>query len=93
LKQEAITPELLAQIKLSVMLGYGFVLSLSGVGGLGSLVGFGLGLEARRRIKKSRGQFAGANLAWWCIFLGAAGAIWRAIHFAEWLRQIGDPLK
>ena len=47
----ALTPELLAQIRLSVLLGYGFALSLLGTGGLGSLAAFVIGLVARRGLR------------------------------------------
>ncbi|MDQ1593305.1 MAG: hypothetical protein QOG71_3932 [Pyrinomonadaceae bacterium] len=70
-------PELLAQIKLSVLLGYGFAFSLLGVGGLAPLAALIIGWEARRRIRQSQGKLVGAKLAWWCIIFGGAGAtIW-----------------
>ena len=74
LAPEALSAELLAQVKVSVLLGYGFALSLAATGGLGSLAAFAIGLEARRRIKESRGRLAGLRLAWWCIVTGALGA-------------------
>ncbi|HEX8131201.1 MAG TPA: hypothetical protein VF527_19030 [Pyrinomonadaceae bacterium] len=70
-----LSPELAAQIKLSVLLGYGFAFSLLGVGGLASLVAFIIGWRARRRIERSGGKLAGLKLAWWCIVVGGAGAL------------------
>jgi hypothetical protein len=72
-----LSPELLAQIRLSVLLGYGFAFSLLAVGGLAPLVAFIIGWQARRRIKQSHGKLVGMKLAWWCIVFGIAGAtIW-----------------
>jgi hypothetical protein len=53
------------------MLGYGFVFSLSGLGGVGSLIAVIIGLRARRIIKASDDELAGIKLAWWCIGAGA----------------------
>ena len=93
LPPEALTPELLAQIKVGVLLGYGFALSLIGTVGLSSLAAFVIGLEARRRIKKSRVGLAGLRLAWWCIIAGALGAILLPRTLLEQLPQIVDALK
>jgi hypothetical protein len=71
----ALPPELVAQVKLSTLLGYGFALSALGVGGLGSLAAFAIGWEARRRIKRSGGRLVGLRLAWWCILTGGLGAV------------------
>ncbi|MCA1630405.1 MAG: hypothetical protein LC785_11670 [Acidobacteria bacterium] len=71
----ALPPELIAQVRLSILLGYGFAFSAIGVGGLGSLAAFAIGLAARRRIKRSGGRLAGLWLAWWCILTGALGAL------------------
>lgn len=70
-----LSPELLAQIKLSVLLGYGFALSLVGVGGLAPLVAFIIGWQAHRRIERSHGKLVGMKLGWWCILFGGAGAV------------------
>lgn len=70
-----LSPELVAQVKLSVLLGYGFVLSLRGMGGLASLAALLIGLEARRRIRRSGGRLGGIRLAWWCIIFGALLAV------------------
>lgn len=64
-------PELREQIRLSVLLGYGFALSLLGVGGLAPLAAFVIGLAARARIKRSGGRLVGTRVAWWCIIFGA----------------------
>ena len=69
------SPELLAQIKLSVLLGYGFAFSLLGIGGLAPLIAFIIGWQARRRIKESHGKLSGAKLAWWCSVVGGWGMI------------------
>lgn len=71
----ALSPELLSQIKVSMLLCYGFVLSLQGVGGLGSLAAFLIGCAARRRIKRSGGRLVGIRLAWWCIIFGGFWAV------------------
>ena len=68
-------PALHAQIKLSVLLGYGFVLSLLTIGGLAPLVAFVIGWHARKRIKASGGRLVGLRLAWWCLIVGGAGAV------------------
>ena len=70
-----LSPELLAQIKVAALLGYGFVLSPRGIGGIASLAAFVIGLEARRRIKRSGGRLVGIRLAWWCIIFGGFWAV------------------
>ena len=70
-----LSPELRAQIKLSLLLGYGFAFSLLGTGGLSALVAFVIGLHARQRIKRSGGQLVGLKLAWWCIIVGGLSAL------------------
>lgn len=72
---EALPPPLVAQVKLSLLLGCGFAFSLLGVGGLGSLIAFAIGLHARERIKRSHAPLAGLMLAWWCILFGGLGAV------------------
>jgi hypothetical protein len=68
-------PALVEQIKLSVLLGYGFAFSMTSLGGVGSLVAFVIGWRARSRIKNSDHELAGLRLAWWCIIAGAAQTI------------------
>jgi uncharacterized membrane protein len=75
IEPDKLSAELLAQIKLSVLLGYGFAFSLLAVGGLAPLVAFIIGWRARRRIEHSHGKLVGMKLAWWCIICGIAGAI------------------
>ena len=81
----AVSPELLSQIKVSVLLGYGFVLSIQGIGGLGSLAAFLIGCEARRRIKRSGGRLVGIKLAWWCIVFGGVCAVVAPLFIASQL--------
>lgn len=68
-----LSPELSAQIELSVLLGYGFAFSLLGIGGLASLIAFIIGWQARCRIKRSPDKLVGVKLAWWCIIVGGLG--------------------
>jgi hypothetical protein len=68
-------PALVAQVKLSLLLSCGFAFSLIGVGGLGSLIAFAIGLHARARIKRSGNRLAGLSLAWWCILMGGLGVL------------------
>ncbi len=70
-----LSPELLAQIRLSVLLGYGFALSLRGIGGLASLAAFLIGCAALRRIRRSGGRLVGVRLAWWCVIFGGLLAV------------------
>lgn len=72
---EALPPQLVAQIKLSIKLGYGFAFSTLGISGLGSLAAFVIGWQARRGIKRSGGQLAGLWLAWWCLLTGGLGTL------------------
>lgn len=83
-----LTPELLAQIRLSVLLGYGFALSLLGAGGLASLAAFVVGLAARERIRRSDGRLVGRGLAWWCIVAGGLGAALR-LSLLAWKMTAG----
>jgi hypothetical protein len=93
LSPEALTPELLAQIKLSVLLGYGFAFSIQGTVGLGSLAAFVIGLVARRRIKSSGGRLAGIGVAWWCIVVGACGAVFWTLMYSETFDGIRNSLR
>ena len=67
--------ELEQQVRVSKMLGVGFVLSITGVAGIGSLVALVLGWKARRIINESQAKIAGRFMAWWCIILGALGVL------------------
>ena len=57
------------------MLAMGFALSLVGVGGLGSLAALVIGLKALTVIDRSPVELVGKWMAWWCIIIGALGAI------------------
>jgi len=63
------------QVRLSKMLAMGFALSLVGVGGLGSLAALVIGLKALTVIDRSPVELVGKWMAWWCIIIGALGAI------------------
>jgi hypothetical protein len=63
------------QVRLSKMLAMGFALSLVGVGGLGSLAALLIGLKALTVINRSPVELVGKWIAWWCIIIGALGAI------------------
>ncbi len=57
------------------MLVLGFVLSITGVFGIGSLVAFIIGWKALRSINDAQHQISGRFIAWWCIVLGAIGTL------------------
>ena len=61
------------QVKVSRMLGLAFVLSIAGIGGIGSLAAFILGWRALRIIRAASGRITGHRMAWWCILAGAIG--------------------
>jgi hypothetical protein len=63
------------QVRLSKMLAMGFSLSLVGAGGLGSLAALLIGLKALTAINRSPVELVGKWMAWWCIIIGALGAI------------------
>jgi hypothetical protein len=63
------------QVKVSKLLGVGFVFSLVWIAGIGSLMAFVLGFYARRLIIRSNGRIVGIGMAWWCIILGSIGMI------------------
>jgi hypothetical protein len=63
------------QVRLSKMLAMGFALSLVGAGGLGSLAALLIGLKALTVINRSPIELVGKWMAWWCIIIGALGAI------------------
>lgn len=66
----SLPPALVEQVKLSILLGYGFAFSLFPLGGVGSLVAFVIGWLALGRINRSGEQLAGWMLAYWCIVVG-----------------------
>jgi hypothetical protein len=78
-----VSPQLALQIRVSRMLGYGFVLSLASLGGVGSFIAVLLGLRARHVIKSSGVEVVGIRMAWWCILAGALGT---GIELSYWLQ-------
>jgi hypothetical protein len=81
-----VNPTLFQQMRVGRMLGYGFAFSLVTAGGVGSLVALVIGLRARSIIKQSGGELTGMRMAWWCIVVGALGAV--MLPFLVW-RFIG----
>jgi hypothetical protein len=69
------------QVRLSRMLAMGFALSLVGAAGLGSLAALLIGLKALTVINRSPVELAGKWMAWWCIIIGALGAIGILLYF------------
>jgi hypothetical protein len=63
------------QVNVSKMLALGFVLSIVGIGGIGSFIAAVLGWRARRIIKQSNGEVVGIRMAWWCIVVGGLGTV------------------
>jgi predicted CDP-diglyceride synthetase/phosphatidate cytidylyltransferase len=83
--------ELEQQVKVSKMLGMGFVLSITGIMGIGSLIALVLGWKALRTIRASNGRIGGRLMAWWCIVAGALGAVFiPAAIITAILRQLND---
>ena len=62
-------------MKVSKMLGFAFVLSITGIFGVGSLIALIVGLKALRIISESKGSLGGRLMAWWCIVAGALGSL------------------
>ncbi len=69
------TANLKLQVKVSKMLALGFVLSITGIGGLGSLAAMILGFKAKRLIEQANSKIAGSGMAWWCIIVGGLGTL------------------
>ena len=75
------------QVRVSKMLGLGFILSITPMGGVGSLLAFILGFRALHIIQKSGDRIAGLKMALWCVIAGAYGmviiplAIWAELKF------------
>ncbi len=67
--------ELEQQVKVSKMLGVAFAFSITGIGGIGSLIALVVGLRAGRIIRHSNGRISGGLMAWWCILAGALGTL------------------
>lgn len=63
------------QVRVSKMLGLAFALSITGVGGIGSLTAFLLGLKALRIIGRAQSRINGRVVAWWCILVGGLGTL------------------
>ncbi len=84
---ELLSPELRAQIKLSVLLGYGFALSLLVLSGAASFAAFVIGLVALNRIRRSGGRLVGLKLAWWCIAVDGLLAAFAALFWAETFKR------
>ena len=63
------------QVKVSKMLGMAFVLSITGIFGIGSLIALILGWRALLIMQGANGRVSGRLMAWWCIFAGGLGAL------------------
>lgn len=68
-------PNLELQIKVSKILSRGFIFSIVWLAGIGSLIAFISGLQAKKMINQSNGEIIGLKMAWWCIIAGAIGMI------------------
>ena len=79
--------ELQQQVRVSKMLGVGFVLSITGLAGVGSLVAVVLGWKVRRIINESPGKLNGRFMAWWCIVVGALGVIGMTTVYVELINE------
>ena len=67
------------QVRVSKMLGMAFVLSITGIFGVGSLIALVLGCKALRIIRSSDQKISGRLIAWWCILAGALGTLLLAL--------------
>jgi hypothetical protein len=83
--------ELEQQVKVSKMLGMAFVLSITGLFGVGSLIALILGWKARQIIQASEGRIGGRFMAWWCILNGALGTL--IVLVAALILTVGSILK
>ena len=63
------------QVKVSKMLGMAFVLSITGIFGIGSLIALIFGWRALLIIQSANGRISGRLGAWWCILAGALGTL------------------
>lgn len=77
-KQDALITTLMddleRQVKVSKMLGMAFVLSITGIFGIGSLVALILGWKALLIIGGTNGRISGRLLAW-CVLAGTLGTL------------------
>jgi len=69
------------QIKVSKILSRGFIFSIVWLVGVGSLIAFISGIQARKIINKSKGEITGIKMAWWCIIIGGLGMIFVSLFF------------
>ena len=63
------------QVKVSRLSSLGFVLSIVGLAGIGSLIALILGLWALKVIRQANGGVSGKWLAIWCIVAGSIGSV------------------
>jgi hypothetical protein len=77
-------PKLALQVRVSKMLGYGFAFSQVWAAGVGSIIALIIGVRARRLIRQSNGEVSGIGMAWWCIIVGAFGAL-TILPYVIWL--------
>jgi hypothetical protein len=77
------------QVKVSKMLGMAFVLSITGIFGIGSLIALLLGWKALLIIHGANGSISGRFVAWRCILAGALGTlIFPPLTIGEILKQL-----
>jgi hypothetical protein len=77
------------QVKVSRMLGLAFVLSITSIFGIGSLVALILGWRALGLTQNADRRITGRWMAWWCIVTGALGALINTpLSVAAILRQM-----
>ena len=67
--------QLARQVRVSKMLGLGFILTIVPMVGIGSLAALLIGLKAKSIIQQSNSEIGGIKMAWWCIIAGAVGVI------------------
>jgi hypothetical protein len=83
-----IDAQLERQVRVSKMLGLGFILTIGTIVGIGSLMTLLIGLKAKNIVRQSNGGIAGKNVAWWCIIAGAVGIVGFPILFLWALGRI-----
>ncbi|HUQ32415.1 MAG TPA: hypothetical protein VM095_09855 [Pyrinomonadaceae bacterium] len=67
--------QLSQQVRVSKLLGLGFILTIVPMVGIGSLAALFIGLKAKSIIQQSNSEIAGIRMAWWCIIAGAVGVV------------------